>query len=132
MRPLMNFVAAAAVSLTLGACASTGGAARPADAATRAPSASVKVENYNWSDVVVYAVQNNTRQRLGTVTSMSTVVFRVPERFMASTSALRLMVDPIGSVEGWETEGIMVQPGQMVSFSIQNRLPLSSVAVLNR
>src|SRR4051812_21546531 len=83
MNALKTLVTAVAASLTLGACAAGGtatGAARLPDGpspgrAAAAPAdepATVKVSNYNWMDVVVYAVQGGTRVRLGQVTTMST------------------------------------------------------------
>jgi len=138
----LKLVAAVAASLTLGACAtgSSGmGAARLPDgpAAGRSAAASqavqpvmLKVSNYNWMDVVVYAVQGSTRVRLGQVTSMNTTSFRLPARMVQnSTQVVRLMVDPIGSTEGWQTEGISVQAGQQVQFNVQNALSFSSVMV---
>ena len=90
----------------------------------------LKVSNYNWMDVVVYAAQGNTRVRLGQVTSMSSASFRLPSRMVANnTQSVRLMVDPVGSIEGWQTEGISVHAGEQVQFNVQNALAHSSVLV---
>jgi hypothetical protein len=140
MNALKTLAAAVAASLTLGACASGGtatGTARLPDgpsagrtAIAAAPPATVKVSNYNWMDVVVYAVQGNSRVRLGQVTSMSNASFRLPARMVEnSTQSVRLMVDPIGSTEGWQTDGISVRPGERVEFNVQNSLSFSSVLV---
>ena len=140
MSALKTLAAAVAASLTLGACAAGStatGAARlpdgPFAGRTAAPTvepAVLKVSNYNWMDVVVYAVQGNSRVRLGHVTSMSTTSFRLPMRMVANNvQTMRLMVDPIGSIEGWQTEGISVRAGQQVQFNVQNALPYSCVLV---
>ena len=81
------------------------------------------------ADVVVYAVQGGTRVRLGQVTSMNTTSFRLPPRMVNSGETVRLMVDPIGSTEGWQTEGISIHAGQQVQFNVQNALSFSSVMV---
>jgi hypothetical protein len=155
MHATKTLVAAVAATLSLGACATAGGsggtvppamylvdgpqaqagavatseARRPA----AAPAATLHVENYNWLDVVVYAVQGNSRMRLGSVTSMSSADFRIPSRFLVGASDnLRLLVDPIGSSEGYMTEGIVVRDGQRVSFNVQNALQFSSLMVGNR
>ncbi|MBV9109058.1 MAG: hypothetical protein JO306_06610 [Gemmatimonadetes bacterium] len=139
MHALKTLVAAVAAT-TLAACASAGTVGTPAvmnfaeGPATVArtgstPSATLHVENYNWMDVVVYAVQGNTRMRLGQVTSMSSAEFRLPSRFLSGGDNVRLMVDPIGSTEGYETDGILVHDGQRVSFSVQNSLQFSSLSV---
>lgn len=134
--------AAVAASLTLGACATgnsgmgasplpDGPSAGRSEAATQAVEpVTLKVSNYNWMDVVVYAVQGSSRVRLGQVTSMNTASFRLPTRMVSnSTQTVRLMVDPIGSTEGWQTEGINVHAGQQVQFNVQNALSLSSLMV---
>jgi hypothetical protein len=45
---------------------------------------------------------------------------------------VRLMVDPIGSTQGWQSEGINVHAGQALQFNVQNSLPLSSVMIASR
>jgi len=140
MHALKTLAAAVAASLTLGACAAGGKAtgsmrlpdgptARPAASAAATP-ATLKVSNYNWMDVVVYAVQGGTRVRLGQVTTMSTGNFRIPTRMTNNgVETVRLMVDPVGSTEGWQSEGISVRAGQQVQFNVQNSLAFSSVFV---
>jgi hypothetical protein len=140
MNALKTLAAAVAASLTLGACASGStatGAARLPDGPSAGRSAAapvqpttLKVSNYNWMDVVVYAVQGNSRVRLGQVTSMSSANFRIPARMVANAvERVRLMVDPIGSIEGWQTDAISVHPGERVEFNVQNSLAFSSVLV---
>ncbi|HEV7589479.1 MAG TPA: hypothetical protein VGO40_15300 [Longimicrobium sp.] len=142
MNALKTLAAAVAVSLTLDACAAGGtatGAARlpdgPSPGRTTADAAAVqpamlKVSNYNWMDVVVYAVQGGIRVRLGQVTSMSSASFRLPTRMVGNTvQSVRLMVDPIGSTEGWQTDGLSIHAGQQVQFNVQNSLSFSSVMV---
>jgi hypothetical protein len=139
MNALKTLAAAVAASLTLGACAggnATGAAILPdgpspgpRTAAAERP-ATLKVSNYNWMDVVVYAAQGNSRVRLGQVTSMRSASFPLPPRMVGNgAQAVRLMVDPVGSNEGWQTEGISIQAGQQVQFNVQNSLSFSSVLV---
>jgi hypothetical protein len=135
MSALKTLAAALAAALLAAACAPGATThAGPADAPSRAwgEPATVKVQNFNWQDVVVYVVQSGQRVRLGMVTSMSMGKFRLPDRFLASAGDIRLLADPIGSTSGWTTEGIRVQSGQEVELSVQNSLALSSVAVWNR
>ncbi|HEU0052073.1 MAG TPA: hypothetical protein VFQ39_02805 [Longimicrobium sp.] len=138
MSALKTLAAAVAATLVIGACApgATGGRNTSLSAVPRAQQqrvpATVKVENYNWQDVVVYVVQSGQRIRLGMVTSMSTAKFRLPERFLGSASDIRLLADPIGSTNGYTTEAIRVAGGQEVSLSLQNSLALSSVAIWDR
>jgi hypothetical protein len=149
MHALKTLVAAVAASLTLGACAAGSSsssalrvpdgprALRLADGADAGRNASrsgeaptmLKVTNYNWMDVVVYAVRGTARTRLGQVSSMNSATFRVPVGMVGGMSGVRLMVDPIGSTEGYQTENLNLHAGQLVEFNVQNALRLSSVMV---
>ena len=42
------------------------------------------------------------------------------------------MVDPVGSTQGWQSEGINIHAGEQVHFNVQNSLPLSSVLIASR
>ena len=151
MHALKTLVTAAAASLSMTACASGGGSLvtqphaalangtqlvsadnRVAAAGVASAPATVRVANYNWLDVNVYAVQGGTRVRLGSVTSMSSGTFQLPARFLQQSAAVRLLVDPIGSTEGHMTDGVMVRGGQQISFNVQNALQFSSVSVGSR
>jgi hypothetical protein len=156
MHALKTLVAVTAASLTISACASSGNTTTFARQLSGAPvangtqlvqasnqatsargssagmPATVRVANYNWMDVNVYAVQGGTRMRLGTVTTMGNGTFQLPARFVQGGSAVRLMVDPIGSAEGYMTDGFLVNAGQQVSFNVQNSLQFSSISVSSR
>jgi hypothetical protein len=142
MMTMRNLTIAVAIGMLLSACASGAGdtrsAASPramanasATSSREARAATVVVENRNWSDMTVYAVHGGMRYRLGTVTSMSTARFRLPERALVSTQGVQLVADPIGSSSGYVSQGVQVYPGQQVAFTIQNHLAISSVAVFN-
>ncbi|HKP77419.1 MAG TPA: hypothetical protein VJT67_17950 [Longimicrobiaceae bacterium] len=147
MHALKTMATLAAVTLTVNACASSGASLRSASlpdgpsagiAETKsgtpvAQPATLRVSNYNWMDVVVYAVQGNSRVRLGQVTTMGTGTFRIPARMLNNAVGnVRLMVDPVGSTQGWQSDGILVHAGEQVQFNVQNSLPLSSVMVASR
>ena len=148
MRVRMNLVAAVAASLTLGACASAGGTGagmssalsstkavtgESAGSSSRVAAApTIRVENRNWSDVVVYALRSGRRHRLGMVTSMSTARFRLPSGLAMGSGDLQLVADPIGSSRGYTSEPIHLNAGQEISFSVQNHLPMSTISVWNR
>jgi hypothetical protein len=105
------------------------GAAEDALAASEAPPVRIRVENHNWLDVNVYAVHNGTRYRLGTVTSMTRQMFRLPVAMLAQTGEFRLLVDPIGSSEVFLTEPLLVSPGQQIDWNVENHLALSSYRI---
>lgn len=94
--------------------------------------ASVVVENNNWQDVRVFAVVGGMRHRLGTVTSMNTRRYRIPQHMTAHARQLRILVDPIGGQATFLSPSVQVYAGQEVSLSVQNHLPISSIAVFSR
>ena len=104
-------------------------AVRTAGIASPQRAATVEVSNQNWADVTVYAVQTGVRQRLGTVTSMSTTVFRVPPTMAAGTGELRLVIDLLGSRQVHVTEPFFIGPGQRAVLRVQNHLAISSLSV---
>jgi hypothetical protein len=89
----------------------------------------VRVTNHNWADIVVYAVRNSTRSRLGQVTSMSTVSFMLPAAFMGTGSDIRLLADPIGSSAIFLTDALLLSPGVEVDLYLENHLTASSWTV---
>ncbi len=138
MRTLRIAVAVSSLALSA-ACVSPGGSleqgyapgAVEASPVRRAP-ATVRVTNNNWADMNVYLVRGTARFRLGTVSSMSTQIFRVPAGAMGGVGGLRLLADPIGSSNGFLTPAVHVSAGERVDFDIQNQLPISSVSVWGR
>jgi hypothetical protein len=114
------------LGLALSACASGGPRSGAMDFMEQTR---VEVTNQNWADMRVYVVRSGNRFRLGTVSSMSTEVFRLPRSLSSSTAALQLIADPIGSREMHMTQSLNIVPGQLVSFRIENHLAISSVSV---
>jgi hypothetical protein len=110
------------------ACAA-GGADGEEGVPAPAPRVFIEVENHNWADIVVYAVQNGMRTRLGMVTSMSRERFPVPVGLFATTGNVQLLADPIGGATPFLFPPVMVQQGQRVELRLENHLPLSSVSV---
>jgi hypothetical protein len=130
MYSLRNLVIAIAAAIGVGACSSAGSG--PSVGPTPAEeSTTVEVRNYNWSDMVVYAVHGGMRHRLGMVTSMTTQELTLPRWLVQPGREVRLATDPIGSTATFTTEPILVAPGQRIEFTVQNHLSISSYAVWN-
>jgi hypothetical protein len=89
----------------------------------------LRVSNNSWADMNVFLLRGSTRHRLGMVTSMNTTTFTIPEQAMSSASDLRLYADPIGSIRGWTTQPLLINPGQVISLTLQNNLNLSSYSI---
>ncbi len=129
MRVLSTLVAALGICLTVPACSSVGSSPRNGPLPPARETTSVNVSNRNWSDVVVYAVRSGTRHRLGTVTTNQIRRFTLPREMEVPGGDLRLLADPVGGSERFESGTIHVVPGQTIELSLENQLSISSVAV---
>lgn len=130
MNTLRSLTTAVALAVAAGACtahASPRTGPLPAERET-----TVEVTNNNWSDMVVYVVSSGMRRRLGTINSMSTERLRVPRALVMPGVKVRLMADPIGDSDTFNTGPILVSPGERIEFTIQNHLAISSYAVWPR
>ena len=85
----------------------------------------ITITNDHWYPVNVYHVNGGTRFRLGTVSTMRSETFRMPDDVQAG-GVLRLLLDPVGSGNAYLTEQIVVGAGQSVFFRVQTRLAASS------
>ncbi len=90
-----------------------------------------RITNNGWLDVNVYAARGSSRRRLGMVTSQNSEVFRLP-RHLVDARGLRLLIDPIGSPQGYSTELIAVAPGQQIELVVQQRISMSHYSVFDR
>lgn len=63
------------------------------------------------------------------VTSQNSEVFELPRSALASDRDIVFIADPIGSVVAFVSDPVLVQPGDQVRWTIQNRLRHSSVFV---
>lgn len=88
----------------------------------------IRVTNYNWSDMSVYAERHGAQIRLGSVASMATEQFKLPRELVGATD-LHIIADPLGSTRVYRTRPVLVVPGQQVAFRIENNLELSTVSV---
>ena len=88
----------------------------------------VEVTNHNLLDVNVFAVGGSQTARLGTVTTNATQTFEVPGGLYLA-GGLRLLVDPVGSVQGILTDEVQVLPGDTVSLTVMPMLSASSTSV---
>jgi hypothetical protein len=116
-----------AAALLAGGCAH-GNAARSDDVAVE-PQVMVRVENNNWSDMNVYVLRSGTRQRLGSVSSMTTAKFKLPRHVLVSTEPVRLLADPVGSSRGILSPPLLLNAGQVVEWRVENNPALSSAFI---
>jgi len=106
------------------ACASR----RPAAADPRGEFA-LSVINHHWLDVTIYVVHGGERTRVGTVTASSNERFLLAGRLLGATREVYLIGHAVGSLEVIRTEVLLVQPGQVIEWTLENPLRRSSVGV---
>jgi hypothetical protein len=114
--------------LVLPGCASHHRSTTQTSAATSNTPVELEVENHNWSDIVVYLVRGTQRQRLGMVNALSNTVFTFPYRRLGSSGDARFSAHAIGG-GGYTSESVLVQPGQMLKWTLESDLSRSSLAV---
>ena len=88
----------------------------------------VEVESHHWNDVIVYLMNGNQSERLGTATGVSTTRFSVPYRRIASGGRLRLRALPVAG-RPFTSETILVLPGQAIFWTLENNLETSNFTV---
>ncbi len=93
----------------------------------------IEVENYNWSDAVVYlhhAFSPLMRIRIGEVPSMSVRNFKVPREYVSDLKEFALFVHLIGRDSKSYTSGIIqAQSAQIIELIIQEHIAYSSYIV---
>jgi hypothetical protein len=90
----------------------------------------VTVENHNWSDVVISLGHGGAQPyRLGTVTAGQNAMLRFPGQYIAGSTPLQLIAKPVGGFSTLRSQRFVVQPGQAVTWTLENSLERSSLAV---
>lgn len=88
----------------------------------------VAVESHNWNDITVYLVAGGLPQRLGMVTALSSATFDFPSHRLNSSGGVRLRALPVAG-RPFTTETILVLPGQVITWTLENHLDASSFSV---
>jgi hypothetical protein len=96
--------------------------------ATQSGTVSVEVESHNWSDVTVYLLSGGLPQRLGMVTALGQASFDFPSQRLNTSGGVRLRALPIAG-QPFTTETILVLPGQVITWTLENNLDASSFSV---
>ena len=87
----------------------------------------VEVESHNWSDITVYLVTDGHSQRLGMVTALSSASFEFPAQRL-NAGDVRLRALPVAG-RAFTSETILVTPGQVITWRLENDLGASSFSV---
>jgi hypothetical protein len=125
--PLARLAVVSGLLLTSGCGLFSSRSHRPASELQRGP-IWVEVESHNWNDATIYLLTGGLPQRLGMVTAMGKGRFSFPSQRLATTGGVRLRVLPVAG-RPFTTETILVLPGQVISWTIENNLDASSLSV---
>jgi hypothetical protein len=87
------------------------------------------VDNRNWQDVVIYAVHDGSRSRLGMVVTARTATFTLPPSYVTKGGDLYFIADPVGATRSFSSERVVVQPGQYIEWTLESGLERSSLLV---
>jgi hypothetical protein len=80
----------------------------------------LRVENRNFYDMTIFLVRYGSRTRLGLAPGNTTSNFEFPSQFLESGSGtVRFEASPVGSAGRAFTQELSVQPGDLVSVTIQ-------------
>jgi hypothetical protein len=88
----------------------------------------VEVESHNWSDITVYLISGGLPQRLGMVSALGEASFDFPAQRLNSSAGIRLRALPVAG-RAFTSDAILVQPGQVISWTLENVLNASSYSV---
>jgi hypothetical protein len=88
----------------------------------------VAVESHNWNDITIYLMAGGLPQRLGMVTALSSATFDFPSHRLNTTGGVRLRALPVAG-RPFTSETILVLPGQVITWTLENDLDASSFSV---
>jgi hypothetical protein len=88
----------------------------------------VEVQSHNWSDITVYLLSGGLPQRLGMVTALGNATFDFPSQRLYTSGGVRLRALPVAG-RAFTSETILVLPGQVITWTLENDLDRSSFSV---
>ena len=105
----------------------------PSDPAPESPSdqpnsVSVEVQSHNWNDITVYLMAGGLPQRLGMVTALGAASFDFSSERLNNSAGVRLRALPVAG-QPFTSETILVVPGQVITWTLENNLDRSSFSV---
>ena len=90
---------------------------------------SIQVINRNRIDVMVYVAHDGIRNRLGLATASTTTQFTLQLRTLGAGHEYRLIGDPLGVRILVTTETLFGQPGDEVTWQLEDSFARSTVVV---
>lgn len=79
-----------------------------------------RVSNDSWYNIRVYVVDAGRRQQLGSVGSYESSTFEIPRDMVDTSGEIQMLADPVGSTVGYRSSPVLIGPGQVVKWTVQN------------
>jgi hypothetical protein len=131
----LAILASGVLAASTAACAAHRAAHRAAPADARADSMLaaeqlvLEIENHNWSDVVIFILQDGRSSRLAQVTAGRSISVPLLARHVSPMGTFQLAVHPIGGSSDYRSESLSARTGNTVRLTVENSVARSSVAV---
>ena len=126
MQKSREFLVAAGVAVALGACAAA--AERTAVDPPARSKTQLVVQNNNMMAMAVYLTRGTVRTRVGSVSSMMTGRFTIPDAYVLGFSDLTVELDPVGASK-YTLPAIQVFPGAVIALQIASSVQFSHYSV---
>lgn len=79
-----------------------------------------QVTNDSWYNIRVYVVDQGRRQQLGSVASYESTTFDLPQDMVDASGQIQMLADPVGSRTSYRSSPVLIGPGQVVRWTVQN------------
>jgi hypothetical protein len=89
----------------------------------------LEVSNNNWSDVVIYMVQNGSRKRFTMVTAARSASVAIPTQFISSNGSLQIVAHRVGGTDEYVSPVVSVLLGRVVALTLESNLNRSTIGV---
>ncbi|HUQ98645.1 MAG TPA: hypothetical protein VM166_04260 [Gemmatimonadaceae bacterium] len=89
----------------------------------------LEVSNNNWSDVVIYMVQNGSRKRFTMVTAARSATVAIPSQFISSNGSVQIVAHRVGGTDEYVSPVVSVLLGRTVALTLESNLNRSTIGV---
>ena len=89
----------------------------------------LEVSNNNWSDVVIYMVQNGSRKRFTMVTAARSATVSIPSQFISSNGSVQIVAHRVGGTDEYVSPVVSVFLGHTVALTLESNLNRSTIGV---
>lgn len=90
---------------------------------------SLRVENHNWVNVIVYVLHDGQRTRLGMAAGSKVTDLTIPYWIVRQASTIQLYGDPVGSNDSVASEAVTVRPWMRLAWTLETDLSRSALAI---